>query len=164
MANLPSVIQLAENVIAPAIAPQLAVDQAKKIVLCISRDISDEDRAIFSGYGRLLDYEHDIHNNISPDTFLWDYLTIDLRESGDRYFLMKQILPFKEKYSIVVYSYAFERDEIVPNADNHISSFPKKQARKEDFELILLQQRIKKVRWYTALFSCILATYHQVKN
>jgi hypothetical protein len=152
---------------APAPAFKAQVDlQApiKKIVICTTRDIAKEDMAIFEGYGKVIEYDHDIHNNLPASAFPYDYLIIDLRESGDRYFLMRNILPFKNEYAIVVYSFAFERDEIVPEADNHISSFPKKLARKEDYELILFQQRICKPKWYMSLLSCVLSTYHQVKK
>jgi hypothetical protein len=149
----------------PALAFKAQLDlQAKKIVICTTRDISKEDMAVFQGYGKVIEYDHDIHNNIPASAFPYDYLVIDLRESGDRYFLMRNILPFKAEYSIVVFSYAFERDEIVPEADNHISSFPKKLARKEDYELILFQQRIIKPKWYMSLLSCVLSTYHGIKK
>jgi len=87
-----------------------------------------------------------------------------MRNSEDRYAIMRMVLPFREKYNLVVYSYKFELDEIIPEADNHLSSFPKIQARKEDFECLLLQKRLKKPRWYVSLFSCILDAYHKVKK
>ena len=76
---------------------------------------------------------------------------------------MKQIQPFKERYNVILYKYAFEDDDIL-NADNIISSFPKRQARKEDFEMILLQERIAKPSFWLSLGACILQTYHQVKK
>lgn len=136
----------------------------KKIIICTTRDIAKEDLAIFEGYGRVIEYDHDIHNNLPASAFPYDYLVIDLRESGDRYFLLKSILPFKEKHTIIVYKYAFERDEIVPEANNHLSSFPKKQALKEDFDLILSRPRIEKPKWYMSLLSCIISTYQGTKK
>jgi hypothetical protein len=176
--SLPPVIQLEEKKEAvpatPAFKPLDGVlqadfkldlsDQLKKIVICTSRDISETDRDIFKSYGRVLDYDHDIHNNLRPDVFLWDYLIIDLRQGGDRYFLMKQILPFREKYNIVSYCYAVEKSELVKGADNQISAFPKRQARREDFDMILLTERVKAPSFWYSLFSCVLQTYHQVKN
>ena len=118
--SLPSVIQSIPQQMdelklpPPALAFKAQLDlQAKKIVICITRDISKEDMAVFQGYGKVIEYDHDIHNNLPASAFPYDYLVIDLRESGDRYFLMRNILPFKAEYSIVVYSYAFERDEVV---------------------------------------------------
>ena len=135
----------------------------KKFVICTTRELKEKDRLLLKSYGNVLDYDHDIHNNLSPDTFPFDYLIINLNESGDRYFYMKQIQPFKERYNVVLYKYAFEDDDIL-NADNIISSFPKRQARKEDFEMILLQERIAKPSFWLSLGSCILQTYHQVKK
>lgn len=175
--SLPPVIELGEKQQAPptpAFKPLGGVLQAdfkldltnqlKKIVICTSRDISEEDREVFKGYGRLIDYDNQTYNNLSPDHFLWDYLVIDCRQGGDRYFLMKQILPFREKYHIVSYCYAIEKGELVKGSDNQISSFPKRQARREDFEMLLLQDRVKAPSFWYSLFSCVLQTYHQVKN
>lgn len=135
----------------------------KKFVICTTRDLKDKDRKLLESYGNVLDYSHDIHNNLSPETFPFDYLLINLNESGDRYFYMKQIKPFRERYNVVLYKYQFEDDDIL-DADNIISSFPKRQARKLDFEMILLQERISKPSFWLSLGSCILQTYHQVKK
>lgn len=135
----------------------------KKFVICTTRELKDKDRQLLESYGNVLDYDHNIHNNLSPDTFPFDYLLINLNESGDRYFYMKQIQPFKERYHVILYKYAFEDAKIL-NSDNIISSFPKRQARKEDFEMILLQERISKPSFWLSLGACILQTYHQVKK
>ena len=135
----------------------------KKFVICTTRDLKDKDRKLLESYGNVLDYSHDIHNNLSPETFPFDYLLINLNESGDRYFYMKQIKPFRDRYNVVLYKYQFEDDDIL-DADNIISSFPKRQARKLDFEMILLQERLSKPSFWLSLGSCILQTYHQVKK
>jgi hypothetical protein len=135
----------------------------KKFVVCVTRELKDKDRQLLNSYGNVLDYDHDIHNNLSPETFPFDYLLINLNESGDRYFYMKQIKPFRHRYNVILYKYAFEDDDVL-DADNIISSFPKRQARKEDFEMILLQERITKPSFWLSLGSCILQTYHQVKK
>ena len=135
----------------------------KKFVICVTRELKDKDRQLLNSYGNVLDYDHDIHNNLSPESFPFDYLLINLNESGDRYFYMKQIKPFRHRYNVILYKYAFEDDDVL-DADNIISSFPKRQARKEDFEMILLQERITKPSFWLSLGSCILQTYHQVKK
>ena len=135
----------------------------KRTVLCITRDINEEDLSLLTDYGKVLDYDHDLHNNLNPDKIDWDYLIVDLREKNDRYFYMKCIVPLKSKYQVIVYSYGFETDEHVPNCDNQINSFPKKQARKEDFDALLLQQRLKRPRWYVSLFKCVVNAYQKVK-
>lgn len=136
----------------------------KRTVLCLTRNISEDDLSLLKEYGKVLVYDHDLHNNLQPDQIDWEYLLVDLREKDDRYFYMKCIVPQKNNYQVIVFSYGFEKDEIVPGADNHISSFPKKQARKQDFDILLLQQRIKKPRWYVSLFKCFLNAYQKVKS
>lgn len=170
MINLPDVIRQIPELILDAPAPEPKIYEMKldlgikKIVLCITHDMSESDKAIFQQYGKLVEYNDRIHANLDIRAYPWEYLVFDLRESEDRYALMRMVLPYKELYRVVVYSYKFEADEIVPDADNHINSFPKAQARKIDFENLLLQKRIVKPRWWVSLFSCVLNAYHKSKN
>jgi hypothetical protein len=174
MINLPDVIRVIPELILgePALParqhkPEYEVKldlNIKKIVLCITRDLSSEDQALFTQYGRLVEYNDRIHANLPIDSYPWEYLVFDLRKSEDRYALMRMVLPYRENYRVIVYSYKFESDEIVPDADNHLSSFPKIQAKKVDFENLLLQKRIAKPRCWVSLFACILNAYHSVKK
>jgi hypothetical protein len=165
MINLPPVIQsMPELVLAkPEFEAKLDLG-LKKFVIALTKDLSEEERRLFSEYGKVVFYNDRIHNNMPIDAYAWDYLFFDMRNSEDRYAIMRMVLPFRERYNIVVYSYKFEKDEIIPEADNHLSSFPKIQARREDFECLLLQKRLAKPRWYVSLFSCILDAYHSVKK
>jgi hypothetical protein len=135
----------------------------KRIVLCITKDINEDDLSLLKEYGKVLVYDHELLNNLNPEHINWDYLVVDLREKNDRYFYMKCIVPQKHQYQVIVYSYGFETDELVPNCDNQINSFPKKQARKQDFDALLLQERLKKPRWYVSLFKCVVNAYQKVK-
>lgn len=170
MINLPPVInKIPEIELGPPALPKPEYEaklelNIKKIVICTTRDISDEDKALFNQYGKLVEYNDRIHANMPIDSYPWSYLVFDLRESEDRYALMRMVLPYKENYRVIVYSYKFESDEIIPEADNIIHSFPKVQAKKIDFENLLLQKRISKPRWWVSLFSCILTTYYRAKN
>ena len=47
--------------------------------------------------------------------------------------------------------------------DNALSSFPVRQAKREDFEMLLLMKRISKPRWWVSLLSCVLSFYHKGK-
>lgn len=136
----------------------------KKIVIVITKDIPEEDMKVLKEYGKVLEYDNRIHANMPIDSYKWDYLIFDIRESGDRYELMRSVCPFKNKYKIIVYSYFFEKDEVIPEADNHLSSFPKIQAKREDYEALLLQKRLSKPRWWVSLFQCILGVYNGVKK
>jgi hypothetical protein len=77
---------------------------------------------------------------------------------------MKHIQNKKDKYLVVLYKYGFEKSDYNLNEDNAFDKFPAKQARKEDFDALLLVQRIVKPRWYVALFQCILNAYTKVKG
>jgi len=165
--NLPPIIKAID--VAVELAPKPEYDAKldlglKKIVIVITKDIPEEDMKVLKEYGKVLEYDNRIHANMPIDSYRWDYLIFDVRESGDRYELMRSVIPFKDKYKIIVYSYFFEKDEVIPEADNHLSSFPKIQAKREDYEALLLQKRLSKPRWWVSLFQCILGVYNGIKK
>jgi hypothetical protein len=145
-------------------AVQPVAPQNKKVVICITRNIDDDDLKLLNEYGKVLSYDHDLHNNLDCDLFDWAYLIIDIRESQDRYYYMKHIQNKKDKYLVVLYKYGFEKSDLNLNEDNAFDKFPAKQAVKKDFDGLLLLQRIVKPRWYVALFQCILNAYTKVKG
>jgi hypothetical protein len=155
----------------PALADALPHYEAKldvplgvrKFVLCITKDLKEEDLALFKEY-RVVEYDDQTHRNIPIDTFAWDFLVLDLREKGDRYCLLKEVYPKKHKYNVIVYCHGFESEDVDVESDNVLTSFPMRQARKEDFELLLLTHRVKKPRWYMSLMGCILNFYNKTKK
>ena len=160
--NLPPVLPLHQvNEVVVPVVPVVPHDA--KFILCITKDLSLEDKVLF-GKINLVDYEDRIHKNLHIETLDFDVLVMDMRETGDRYAFVKEIQPKKDKYNIVCYCHAFERDEIVPEADNTISKLPEKQATAQQFLDMLLIKRISKPRWYVSLFRCVLSSYHQLKN
>ena len=167
MNPLPAIIRELPNVLVPPPALELdevKLDPAKKFVLCITKDLKKEDKALFAEY-KLVEYDDQVHRNIPINTFAWDFLVIDLREKGDRYCFMKEVQPNREKYVVLVYCHSFEADEPVDvDCDNVITSFPARQARKEDFQMLLLMKRIRKPKWWVSLFSCVLSYAHKIKN
>ena len=154
--NLPAVLPINE------VAIPLEV-KGKQFILCITKDLSDEDKALF-GKINVVEYDDAVHKNLPIDSFDFDVLVLDMRETGDRYAYMKQVHPKKDKYNVVCYCHAFERDEIVPEADNTLFKLPEKQATAQIFLDLLLIKRISKPRWYVSLFRCVLSSYHQLKN
>jgi len=161
--NLPPIIDsLAAAVSAPVYEAKLDL-VLRKFVLCITRDLKEEDLALFKDY-RMVEYDDQTHRNIPIDTFAWDFLVLDLREKGDRYCLLKEVYPKKHKYNVIVYCHSFEEDDVDVEADNVLTSFPMRQARKEDFELLLMTHRVKKPRWYVSLFGCMLNFYNKTKK
>jgi hypothetical protein len=151
------------NPLPPILLEEVKQEFKKKFILCITRDFSKEDKSLFKNHD-LLEYEDDIHKNIPIDSYKWDVLVLDLRKKTDRYCYMKNVKPKKEQYNVICFCFKFEEDDIDIECDNVLSSFPVKQARIEDFELLLLQKRIIKPRWWKSLFSSCLGFYHQIKN
>jgi len=159
MAALPAVIQLAEAVVAAVEEKK----EEKRVILCITRDIAQEDVELLKEYGKLLKYDHDLHNNLAADRFEWEYLILDLRDSDCRYYYMRHILPRRDEYAVAVYHYPFEDQEDLLESDSYFTSFPRKQATKKVFNDMMLMQRIKKPRASVSLLKCCLAAYNKVK-
>ena len=134
----------------------------KKFILCITRDLTEEDKRLFNDY-KLLEYNDNVHKNIPVTALRFDFLVVDLREKGDRYCFMKEILPHRDLYHILVYCHSFETEDLEFSYDNAISSFPQRQATRQDFEMLLLMHRIKKPKWWVSLLGCILNFYNKSK-
>jgi hypothetical protein len=134
---------------------------AMRMVICISKDIDELEEKVLADYGKVIRYEHDLHNNIDSSTLSFDYLIIDLRKKDDRYFYMKEILNKRDKYHVVLYNYCFEESREF-DCDNQINSFPKKQANKKDFDALLLIKRIKQPRAWVDLFRKCFGLYKQL--
>lgn len=166
MNPLPPIIHDLPRVLEPPAAihlDEVKLDHHKKFVLCITRDLSKADKALFRHYN-MVEYDDQIHKNIKIESFPWDVLVIDLRQKGDRYAYMKEVQPRKHQYHVICYCHGFETDDIDVECDNIFSSFPEAQATKEDFEMLLLLHRIKKPKWYIALASCMLSFLQQTKK
>lgn len=166
MSQLPAIIHELPKVLEPPQPIELddvKLDNHKKFVLCITRDLSKDDKALFRNY-ELVEYDDQIHKNIKIESFPWDILVIDLRQKGDRYCFMKEVLPRRQHYHVICYCHGFETDEIDIECDNVFSSFPEQQAVKADFEMLLLMKRLKKPKWYVHLASCMISFLQRAKN
>lgn len=152
MNNLPRVVELEEK------------KQSIRMVICITKDIDELEEKVLSDYGKVIKYEHDLHNNIDCDTLVFDYFILDIRKKDDRYYFMKQIIANakRDHYHVVLYNYCFE-DNVDFNCDNQINSFPKKQANKKDFDTLLLMKRIKAPRAWIDFFRKCFGLYQQLK-
>ena len=156
--HLPEIIGIPAPI--PVLAGKLEDVLIKQFILCITRDLSAEDRALFRDY-HLVDYEDDIHRNIPVSQIRFDFLVIDLRQKADRYCFMKEIQPHANQFHIIAYCHAFEADDLEIPHENAFSSFPARQARREDWEMLLLMKRIAKPRWWMSLLSCIFSMYQR---
>jgi hypothetical protein len=165
---LPAVIQqeLANVVIDPPAPAPLAPAPAKQYIICITKDLSAEDLALFKEFKVVL-YNDAIHKNIPIASYPFDILVMDLRLSEDRYTYMKEVEPNRDMYNVIIYCYAFEEDEadeMIPGVDNVLHKFPAQQAVPQTFLRMLLVKRIKKPRCWISLFKCLVNGYHKVKN
>ena len=159
MNPLPAIIPLNEVKQPEPLRP---LKDKKQYIMCITRDLSKEDKELFAKLD-VVEYDDKIHKNLPINSFDFDVLIMDLREQGDRYCFMKEVAPHSEKYFIVVYCHAFEKDEYV-NCDNQLFKLPEKQATPAAWLDLLLIKRISKPRWWVSLFKCILSSYHELKN
>lgn len=162
--NLPAVIQHAAQPIRPEYEAKLDIPlPIKKFILVISKDLKPADLDLLKDY-RCVEYNDNVHRNIPITAFAFDFLILDLREKGDRYCYMKEVAPNRQRYHVIGYCHGFEEADFDVECDNIISKFPERQARREDFEMLLLIHRIKAPKWYVSLFSCILNFYNRTKN
>jgi hypothetical protein len=159
MAALPAVIQLAEAVVA---AVEEKKDE-KRVIICCTRDIAEDDLSLLKGYGKVLFYNHSLHNNLSCDRFEWEYLVLDLRDSDVRYYIMKNVLPHKDEYHICCYHLPFEDQEDLLDADSYFTSFPKEQATKQSFNELMMMKRLVKPRAAISLLKCCISAYGKVR-
>ena len=170
--NLPAVIStvssasLVSDEKSSALAPTLSnVKIDKQIVFCITHDIPDDAMENLKRYGKVLEYNHDVHNNIPLESMDFDYLVLDQREKGDRYAYLKYVKPAEHKYSVILYCYAFEVEDLesVEHYDVSMCQFPERQAHKHDYDLLMLSERLTKPRWYLSLFKCLYSAYSTAK-
>jgi hypothetical protein len=143
--SLPSVIQSVVQLSQPAPeSPALVQDNpdVKKIVIVITRDLSKENRALLTFYGRVIDYDHDIVNNIELNTIDFDYFIIDIRQLNDRMYLQKYVLPRLSEIHIILYKWSFESDNGV-QYEVERDHLPPKQVNKTIFDQLLLSKPIQ---------------------
>lgn len=164
MNPLPPIVPVPIAIPAPVPVPVFAaaVEVVKKFVLLITKDLSPEDLVLFKGYN-LVEFEDSLHKNLPIDAYDWDVLVFDMREKSDRYAIMKEVIPYRHLYNIIVYCHKFEMDDIDVDYDNIFAKFPEKQANKQDWEKLLLAHRIKKPRAWVSFLGCLANLYSKVK-
>jgi len=156
MNPLPAIIPLNE-----VMQPEPLRLKDKQYILCITKDLSDDDKKLFAKLD--VEYYNDkLHRNLPISSFDFDVLVMDLREQSNRYAYIKEVEPRRKDFYVIVYSYAFEKDQIV-DCDNQLFKFPEAQPTAQQFLEMLLIKRISKPRAWMSLFKCILASYQQLK-
>jgi hypothetical protein len=162
---LPGVIPAAIQVPEVALVELSSPRTNRRYIIALSKDMTSTEQKLFESYGKLLFYDNNTMNNMDPQSFEFEYLVIDLRNKNDRYFFLKQIKPVEDNFYVLLHCHGFEVEDLsdTEHYDNILISFPMKQARKSDFDKLLLVHRLPKPRWWMSLASCLFQTYQKAK-
>lgn len=154
--NLPPVIarikpyaDLVEDILPQIVEyrPMEPVAEQKPFILVCSRDLKEEELADLQGYGKVLVFR-DSYLNIPlkdlMDEHKFCYMLVNIHNKIHRQMLMKEDL--KEYHVVCVVGYIDGFDDFVDDVDpsNTIRSLPDHQAKKADFDRLLLAQKLKK--------------------
>jgi hypothetical protein len=167
MSSLPPVIgssvQLAPLIV--PVVPEEKVSENKRYIFCISKDLSYEDKENLRDNGRVLYYNHDLMSNLPPSSFDFDYLVVDLRNKNDRYFFLKEVKPIENLFYVILYCHKFEVEDLsnIAHYDNVLCKLPMKQARKVDFNNLLLVERLPAPSCFLSLAKYIFRAYNSAK-
>lgn len=121
---------------------ELQPDEEKRFVIVCSRDLSDEDEAIFKQHGKTLRWKKECFFNLPFEELDFDFLIIDARVKEARLTLGRQDL---NKYNLVAYVYAIQKgiDDFLNEIDTvDVSSIPKFAINAKDFKHQLLTQKL----------------------
>ena len=143
---LPDILSGVASVLAPpAQQPKIYnpdPEGSKPIVLCITRDIAEEDMRTLMNFGVVKSYDHNIHANIDPSTMPFKYFIIDLRKPSARLYFQLYVMPLGLLYHRVLYKWAWEGDMGIP-FETEIVDFPPNQATEKAYDLLLLTPPIQ---------------------
>jgi hypothetical protein len=113
----------------------------KRFIIAMSRDMSDDDKAVFRQHGKVLEWTPKLLN-IPFETLEFDYLLIDIRSKEARLTLTRQTL---EKYHKVAYVFWVQKgiDDFIDQLGSvDISSVPQHAINRKDFEEMMLNQKL----------------------
>jgi len=127
----------------------------KRFVICLSKDLSEDEIALLQYYGRTISYDHDTVNNIDLETVDFSYFLLDLRQQDDRVYLQKMILPNAHKFHLILYKYSFQDDNGISFSVER-SELPKKQVNAQIFNQLLLQKEIESPNCILSLLKAIV--------
>jgi hypothetical protein len=129
-----------------------------RFVICVSREINLE---LLKEYGKVVKYDHTLYANLDPLSFNWDYLILDHREKNDRYYHLRFIKPIEDKVNVLLFCHAIENQDLKNenHYDNVLNKLPEPQARKVDFDQLLLVERLPAPKWWWSLVKCLFKNY-----
>lgn len=140
-----------------AVVPRPLVDDRvvdnKPFILVCSRELKPEEMIDLQGYGKVLVWR-DSYLNIPLREHIFDYCLVDIHNKLHRQMLMKEDL--KAYHLVCVVGYLDAHDDFIEdtNAENSVRSLPDHQAKKSDFDRLLLANKLKKPN---VLKSCLRA-------
>jgi hypothetical protein len=125
----------------------------KPFILVCSRELKPEEMVDLQGYGKVLVWR-DSYLNIPLREHVFDYCLVDIHNKLHRQMLMKEDL--KAYHLVCVVGYLDAHDDFIEdtNAENSVRSLPDHQAKKADFDRLLLANKLKKPN---LLKSCLRA-------
>jgi hypothetical protein len=128
-------------------------DDGKPFILVCSRELKPEEMIDLQGYGKVLVWR-DSYLNIPLREHVFDYCLVDIHNKLHRQMLMKEDL--KAYHLVCVVGYLDAHDDFIEdtNAENSVRSLPDHQAKKSDFDRLLLANKLKKPN---LLKSCLRA-------
>jgi len=115
----------------------------KPFILVCSRDLKPEEMIDLQGYGKVLVWR-DSYLNIPLREHVFDYCLVDIHNKLHRQMLMKEDL--KAYHVVCVVGYLDAHDDFIEDtkAENSVRSLPDHQAKKSDFDRLLLANKLKK--------------------
>jgi hypothetical protein len=144
-------------VISPAVeAKAEAPLDDKRFIIILSRDMSEEDKAIFRQHGKVLEWGPQFLN-VPFSSLEFDYLLIDARTKQARLTLGRQDL---KQYHKVAYVFWVQKgvDDMLAQLDTiDISSIPQHAINRADFESMLLNEKLVAPSVGKSLFKLLKA-------
>ncbi len=132
-------------------------EEDKRVVICHSKDFSNEDLDILRENGKILRWSAHLAN-LDFENLEFDFLLMDLREKDARIQLSKQDL---SRFHLVLFVYWFQKeDTFVGELKGHcLSSFPKRWVSKSDFLQQLISSKISSPSLLKSFLRLILACW-----
>ena len=104
-------------------------EDSYRFILCQYKSLSQSELTLLKHYGRVVHYS-DQFRNIDCQFIPFDYFILDFRTIDERIYYQKYILPFLEKYRVILYKYAFETNNGI-RVHNELTELPQKEAIKK---------------------------------
>jgi hypothetical protein len=127
--------------------PMVEVADSKPFILVCSRELKEDELSDLQGYGKVLVFRESYLNIPLKELMQehqFSYMLVDIHNKVHRQMLMKEDL---SPYHVVcVVGYIDIHDDFVEDtqAENTVRSLPDHQAKKADFDRLLLAQKLKK--------------------